>query len=116
MDVEDPDIAAWKRAEAAANRASRIKFLRIAASGLVGGIFGTLTLVAQLYLTDADATEKEERLRRGQHVITVRSRRSIPGAEFVVFPAIAGTIGFLGVFFLLGGRLSEEHKRGLGLR
>jgi hypothetical protein len=116
MDNEDPDIAAWKRAEAAANRATRIKFLRVAVSGLVGGMFGALTLAAQLHLAEADAVDKQERLRRGQHVITVRSRRSIPGAEFIVFPAIAGTIGFLGVFLLLGGRLSEEHKRGLGLR
>jgi hypothetical protein len=124
MEPAGSEVDEWNAAAkrgAAARR--RVLVPIVVAMVLFGaGFFGTFFALGQLWGSSAaeDEARKEEILRGGGTVIEVHRRGSMKetramGDGFLLFAIAAGAGLALGAagFFVLGGRLSAEHTRGL---
>jgi hypothetical protein len=106
-----PEQIAWERASRAGNARARKALLRVVAALVSAAAAGVLTLLLLLQWEELKGQTREQLLAEG-HVVL--QRRKETGLHLFVLPGAVGLGAFLGVFHLLGGRLSPEYLRGLG--
>jgi hypothetical protein len=106
-----PEQLEWERAAKVGRSKSTKASLRIAASFLIAAVLGVGTLMVLLQLEEQAGIARE--IARSEGVVFRRPRRTETGLHLILIPTGVGLVAFLGVFRLLGGRLSAEHLHGL---
>lgn len=113
------ELDEWNAIAKKGAAAKRKALVPVVAGALAFGIVFAAVFAAMGAYGAADHQDKQARLARGERVVeyvprnsTKESRAANTGFFVFIVAALAGTAAATGAFLGLGGKLSEEHRRG----